>query len=171
MRGGCCGSGWTDDLRRQLFEEHTDTADFNAQRYSSDNRRLVYEAMFRNAGEQLAQRLSIVLDGTFLTRDSRQRALQLASDYHAVPLLITCTCPPDVASARIRDRGPESASNSEFRPEYVERQRAEEEPADPDWPSCSVDTSEGYSTVRQAIFNRIRPLVLPGCATTHTPGC
>jgi predicted kinase len=159
-----CGWLQTDELRRQLFGPSKPAADFNSGQYSAENRRQVYESMFRLAEEHLSQGLSVVLDGTFLTAESRRRAIQLAQVHRSVPLLVTCTCPNNVAMERIRNRAAAETVKSDARPDFVDLQRDEEEPDDPAWPVCMVDTTEQLERICQTIFDRVLPLVLPGCA-------
>ncbi len=157
-----CGCLQSDKLRRQLFGAPTSDANFNTGRYSAENRQVVYDNLFRLAEEQLSHGLSVILDGTFLTSESRRRAIQLASIHQAVPVLVTCTCPSSLAIERIRDRGTVRTTESDVRPEFVDRQRSEEEPDDPAWQVVTVDTTEGLAVIRQTVLGRIRSLVLPG---------
>jgi hypothetical protein len=57
----------TDFVRRQLFGMSAAPVQYAEGSYRPEHRARVYEELFRRAGEQLAQGLSIILDGTFLT--------------------------------------------------------------------------------------------------------
>ena len=129
----------TDQVRRQLFGPSEAPADYGRDRYSPERRDAVYDELFRRAESSLQQRLSMVLDGTFLTTHLRARAASLARRYGAEPVLIHCECPPDLATARIAER---QRSLSEIQAQDLVRQRADEEPDPPGLHVLHVDTSQ-----------------------------
>jgi predicted kinase len=108
------------------------------------------------AAEQLRNKLDVILDGTFLTRESRARAIDLAQKLGAAAVIIHCQCPLDVAIERVRDRG---ATASEIRPEFLSRQREQDEADDAGWPVCRVDTTAGLVAARQVVDGKLRAVL------------
>jgi hypothetical protein len=130
----------TDALRQELFGASQQPAAFDRDGYRIENRMKVYDEMFDRAGKLLADRVSVVLDGTFLTTKLRAHAMLLARRYEATPVLIHCACPDTVARERIATRLAASRSPSESRPEFVPRQRERNEVDPPGADACQVDT-------------------------------
>jgi len=89
----------TDRLRKQIESNLG-----SVHRYSAAGRQAVYDEMFRRAGEHLAHGEAVLLDGTFLDQQNRDRCRQLASDYDVPWLAVFCECPAEVAKQRIRER-------------------------------------------------------------------
>jgi predicted kinase len=110
--------------------------------YRPEHRARVYEELFRTAGEQLAQGLSVILDGTFLPTVLKGKALSLAADHEAAVGHLRCVCPDEVAMARISHRLREAKSTSEARPELLALQRREEEPDPSGLRRLDVDTTQ-----------------------------
>jgi uncharacterized protein len=116
-------------------------AAYNEGLYRPEARRAVYDRMFQIAGEQLAERLSVVLDGTFLSEELRQEAAALAARLGARMCGIRCVCPSDVALKRLADRAAAGNDLSEARPELFAQQQAAEDPDSPDRETITVDTT------------------------------
>lgn len=146
----------TDQVRRRLFPDASPTP-FGQGAYSEDKRRQVYDEVFRLASERLAQGLSVVLDGTFLSRALRCRALELAAHLQVPALLIPCACDPTIAQERVRERLAARSGLSDAQPDLVESQGRLNDPDDPQWPVCLVDTSEGLPVVLAKIYDSLRP--------------
>ena len=146
----------TDQVRRRLFPDASPTP-FGQGAYSEDKRRQVYDEVFRLASERLAQGLSVVLDGTFLSRALRCRALELAAHHQVPALLIPCACDPTIAQERVRERLAARSGLSDAQPDLVESQGRLNDPDDPQWPVCLVDTSEGLPVVLAKIYDSLRP--------------
>jgi predicted kinase len=154
-----CRTLSTDLFRQQLFAPRGLGSDYNTGRYAPQNRQRVYDALFRDAAEHLNHRSSVVLDGTFLRRDLRQAAIDLADRHQAVPLIVNCSCPKELAAERVRERLTGTATASEIRPEFLARQDEEDEPSDSSWNVCNVDTSDGIAVGQEHVLERIRQLL------------
>lgn len=157
------GCRWlqTDEVRQRLFRPSSPEASYGTGNYDDASRNRVYEEVFRLASESLARGESVVLDGTFLSAAHRARAIELAQAHHGVSLLIRCVCPPGLAQERIRERAAENGETvSDAKPEFVELQQALDEPDDPAWTAMNVDTSDGLPWTLQAVYDRLRSMIL-----------
>jgi len=164
----------TDAVRRELFEPADDSAadqsagesaGYSEGAYCPDARQRVYDELFARAAQLLENRQSVVLDGTFLTTELRQRAAALAPRFGAAFLLIECHCPDEVAAERIAARRAAGGSLSQSRPEFVSRQRAEAERDPPGIAARRIDTSLSLPAMLERVFaalRRARP------ASSHT---
>jgi len=131
----------TDAIRRELFPATGRPAGYGEGTYQAEARERVYADMFRRAQQLLAWGASLILDGTFLSSNLRRRAVEIGKQAKAVTLIVTCTCPSEVATERIRIRQIGGGSLSEARPELLALQMEEEEPVAEDLPHLLVDTS------------------------------
>jgi predicted kinase len=93
----------TDVLRQELFGTGQAAA-FQQGSYTPENRQRVYDVLAQRATELLSSGVSVVVDGTFLTRASRRPLLEAAQQHRAVSLILECTCPLPVAQQRIAAR-------------------------------------------------------------------
>jgi len=92
---------------------------------SPDNRRMVYEEMFRRAGAKLKEGIKgLILDATFITQELRSRAAELAHDA-SIPLVIAeCTCTEEASIKRILKRTKENyESNALTRQAYLNNKK------------------------------------------------
>lgn len=156
-----CDHLQTDVVRRELFgpASSADSRDFNAGRYTSANRHRVYEELFRRAREYLSQGTSLILDGSFLESDLRRQVLQIAAESWAIPLLIHCSCPADLALQRVHERHRSGTSASDIRPEMLDRQRLAEQSDDASWPVWTIDTSQSLAFSLPKLYNHLRAFV------------
>ncbi len=145
----------TDKLRLELFGSQQSPSAYDAERYSPTNREQVYNEMFDRAEKLLTNGMSIVMDGTFLSAQHRQRAFDLAAGPTAQWASIYCHCPSDVAIKRIRARAESGSSISDFRPEFFARQRQSMEITSTPVITCSVDTTNGIPHIVQQVFDSL----------------
>ncbi|MDH6194014.1 aminoglycoside phosphotransferase family enzyme/predicted kinase [Mycobacterium frederiksbergense] len=128
----------TDDVRRKMRDTHAiegEPGALNAGLYAPQNVAVVYDEVLVRAREQLANGVSVILDGTWRDPHQRQRAHQLAADAHTPIVEFTCSVSLDGAASRIRSR---SSTTSDATPE-IAAALAEH---DRDWPSGhNIDTS------------------------------
>ncbi len=92
---------------------------------SPDNRRMVYEEMFRKAGLKLKEGIKgLILDATFITQELRSRAAELAQEA-SIPLVIAeCTCTEEASIKRILKRTKENyESNALTRQAYLNNKK------------------------------------------------
>lgn len=158
--------GWellsTDSIRRQMFGEPRRPVDYGHERYREEERRKVYDEIFRRAAALLQEQRSVVLDGTFLTSESRLIALSLARKLNAIPFLIECQCPDHIARSRIQRRMVASESMSDAQPGFLIFQREQEE-ADPSgFPRCHVDTDRDPTQVLTEACAQIKSSISTG---------
>ncbi|HZL91212.1 MAG TPA: AAA family ATPase [Pirellulaceae bacterium] len=132
----------TDELRTEMEAEWALPIESTDARYSQASRERVYDVMFERARLLLANRSSVILDGTFLSAARRQQAEQLAKDHGAIFQTFRCVCPSDIAAARVARRRAAGTSPSEAYPELVARQLAADEPDSEGLPSIDIDTSQ-----------------------------
>ena len=145
----------TDLIRQQVFglEHHAAATDDGI--YRPEARRRVYEELFLRGAELHAERVSVVLDGTFSTVQEVRRAQQLAADPRAIFFAIECVCRPEVARERIARRLAAGRDASEARPEIhdVQQQRWEHWPAD--FRQSRVDTEQPLDKQVQQIVDQL----------------
>jgi predicted kinase len=86
-----------------------------------DNRRKVYEEMFRQAKHALeTSRGGLILDATFFTQELRSRAAELAMKAHRAFVIAECVCTEEKSIERILKRTKENyESNALTREAYL----------------------------------------------------
>ncbi|MGB6045782.1 MAG: AAA family ATPase [Pirellulales bacterium] len=131
----------TDVIRDELFGPNDTLLDYGQGRYREEDRRSVYDQLLGQARHHLEQSVSVILDGTFLTKDLRSQAHGLAQQTGAKLLVIHCDCPEEVARQRIRNRFAAGQDASEARPELLTSQIQEDEPAWPAHHTLRIDTT------------------------------
>jgi predicted kinase len=145
----------TDAIRRELFGESRSPAEYGAALYQPEMRARVYEEMLRRAKCLIDSGRSAIVDGTFLTAQSRLDALLLAAGGRAVPLVVHCHCSDEVARQRIAARLAAGDSLSESRPDVHPRQKDMEEPDPPGLPVCHVDATVSLPAMVEAVLERL----------------
>jgi predicted kinase len=73
-----------------------------------DKRTLVYDEMFRQAGEALSSGGCVILDATFVTQSLRQRAAAIAARHNVTFVILQTDCPQEVSIRRILSRTKEN---------------------------------------------------------------
>jgi len=131
----------TDQIRRQQWGPSPRANGFNEGIYQPAARQAVYDQLFAKAEKILADGGSVVVDGTFLQAAWREQAVALAKRHGAVPLLVQCVCPPEIAQQRIRSRKAQPGTLSEARPELYSQQLAAEDPSPRGWDEIELDTT------------------------------
>ena len=122
----------TDMIRQELFGAGPHAVDADGGIYRQESRERVYNEMFRRATAFQADRIGVVLDGTFSTRSLLRKARDLQADPRGVFLAIECVCRPTTAYERISKRLARGGDASDARPEIhdIQRVRWEEWPVD-----------------------------------------
>lgn len=147
----------TDSIRRELLGASPSSAAFNEGYYAPKFRRRVYREMLRRAGTLLRQRVSLALDGAFLTIAQRRAAVDLGSACGAATLLVHCVCPGSVALERL-ERRRSALSLSEARPDlYAAQQSAEQ--AFTESNTIEIDTTTALSLQETAVLDGLRSLL------------
>ncbi|NIL97644.1 MAG: AAA family ATPase [Planctomycetales bacterium] len=145
----------TDVVRRELYPAAPAGLSYGAGPYCAEDRRQVYQAMLTKAEQLLAHGMSVVLDGTFLFADLRTQAVQIARRNAAVPLIVHCQCPPDLAAQRIADRLASGPGRSDARPDLQAAQRVEQEGDPPGLPVLNVDTTHSVGSLLETVLQRL----------------
>jgi aminoglycoside phosphotransferase family enzyme/predicted kinase len=132
----------TDVIRQQIFDIDSRPAEADSGIYRQDARERVYDEMFRRAAALHADRISVVLDGTFSTEGLLRKVNDLAANPRSYFLAIECICRPGVARERIGQRLAEGRDASDARPEIhdIQRMRWEQWPAN--IPQLQVDSEQ-----------------------------
>jgi aminoglycoside phosphotransferase family enzyme/predicted kinase len=146
----------TDHLRHIMLGMSEVPAAYGQGKYQPALRDRVYDELLRQAAELLKSGQSVVLDGTFLTDSLRTRAYDVAHKHGAVPLHVSCTCPRQLAYARIQQRADYGTSESEARTELYDLQARDFESPCADDPSIIVDTAQAMSNQVDAVCARLR---------------
>jgi predicted kinase len=144
----------TDLLRHEVFGAGPHPAEADGGIYSAQARERIYEIMFRRASTLNADRISVVLDGTFSTAEALHRAQQLTSDPSGSFLAIECVCRPEIAHERISGRLTAGTDASDARPEIHDLQRMRWQPWPADILQLRIDTEQPLvKQVEQVIAN------------------
>jgi predicted kinase len=149
----------TDQVRHSILGASNVPASYGEGHYQPDARNRVYDELFRQAKEHLEDRQSIILDGTFLTDSLRRRAYDLGYRHGAVSLHVQCSCPRQIACARIQHRMDAGHSESEARAELYDLQAREYQPPLAGDPSITVDTTQAMSHQLQAVYAELGHLL------------
>ncbi len=96
----------TDMIRKEVLKNE-DIFD-NAVASNMDKRKMVYDAMFRLAGETVAAGQGVILDATFVTQALRRRAAEVAAE-RGMPFIIQQTrCTEEYSLNKISKRTKEN---------------------------------------------------------------
>jgi aminoglycoside phosphotransferase family enzyme/predicted kinase len=149
----------TDIIRQDLFNAGTTAETADGGIYSPDARQVVYEEMFHRGAALHGDRISIILDGTFSTVTSFDRAKKLAIDPISVFVGVECVCRPEVAHQRISQRLAEGRDASQARPEIHDFQRMRWEA----WPAVAeqvrIDTERPLAEQVQRVTAKLKQLI------------
>jgi len=89
-----------------------------------DNRKRVYDEVFRRAGEMVKKENGLIIDATFVTRELRLRAAEIALKHGCLFVILQTSCPREVSIARIMRRTKENyESNALTEQAYVNNER------------------------------------------------
>jgi len=98
---------------------------------SPENRKRVYEEMFRQAEDALkSTRGGLILDATFFTQDLRARAAELAGKAHRTLVIAECVCTEEKSIERILKRTRENYESNALTREAYLNNKALFEPVD-----------------------------------------
>lgn len=142
----------TDVVRQELFGAGSHVASVDAGIYRPEAREQVYVELYRRAAALHAVRVSVVLDGTFCTVESLQRARKLAADPSSTFLAIECVCPREIARDRISRRLAAGHDASDAGPEVHESQRNRWEAWPAEVPQVRVDTEQPLQQQVEQVF-------------------
>ena len=110
----------TDRVRKQRLGLEATTrpdATQSGELYAESGKRATYAAVTQRARPALLSGRSVVLDGTFSSRNDREGAQQLAAELGARCLFVEVRCAPEVAIARLERRQAADADPSDAGPE------------------------------------------------------
>lgn len=96
----------TDMIRLEVLK-HEDIFDEKVAA-DMDKRRLVYDEMFRMAGELAGKGNGIILDATFVRQSLRRRAAEVAARHGKLFVIQQTQCPQEVSLRRISQRTKEN---------------------------------------------------------------
>jgi aminoglycoside phosphotransferase family enzyme/predicted kinase len=154
----------TDRIRRETLGPSAAPAAYAADRYAPAHRERVYDALLDCAEEQLRQRITVVLDGTFLARRLRERVRAAATRCGAACLVVRCQCPRDVARQRILQRP--AGGDSEARSDLYDEQVREFEPPAADEPTLAVDGRQAPAALCREVSRALGTLLFATRRTT-----
>jgi aminoglycoside phosphotransferase family enzyme/predicted kinase len=145
----------TDAVRREMFGQSLSPAGYGRATYTPENRERVYAEMLLRAKHLIDSGRSAIVDGTFLTAKSRMDAVALAAGGRAIPLVLECHCPDEVARQRIAARITTENSMSEARPDIYTSQTEAQEPDPPGLPVCHVETTLSLPAMADVVLARL----------------
>jgi predicted kinase len=145
----------TDSVRQELYPAAAAQVGYGEGKYSTEHRRHVYDQLFAATQQMLDDHASVVLDGTFLFANLREQAIELARRSAAIPLIVHCQCPPEIAAGRIAERMAAGGDASEARPDLHAAQSREEEPDPSGLPTVEVDTTSSVCGLLDDVLQRL----------------
>jgi aminoglycoside phosphotransferase family enzyme/predicted kinase len=146
----------TDHIRRSMLGPSSSPTKYGKGLYRADSRRQVYDELFRQAGTILDKGLSLIVDGTFLSRALRSRAADLSRRHGAEVVNILCECPKEVSLARIQKRAEDGGTESEARVDLFEAQVRDFEPPIDYVPTVRIDTTDELVHQLQKLCDKLR---------------
>jgi len=149
----------TDLVRKELFGAGPHAAELDGGIYRPEARERVYEELYRRAAELHAQRISVVLDGTFSTLDQLRQAQQLTTNASGMFLAIECVCRPEIARERIDRRLAGGHDASDAQPEIHDIQRLRWETWPANSPQVCVDTEQPHSQQIEFVVDALHSLL------------
>ena len=97
----------TDTTRKEFFKVEPDAkihTDYGSQIYSSENRQKIYNLMLNRAEELIKSGKGCILDATFIRKDLRAKAMDIAKRLNADFIIIHPYLDKDIAKKRILSR-------------------------------------------------------------------
>jgi len=146
----------TDAVRRELFGASEKPAAYGEEIYTSENRNRVYQELGNRVGQHVTDGLTVIADGTFLSRASRESLYSVAHDHGARTMMVHCECPDDVARQRIDRRQKSGTDLSEARPELHRRQSFEAPDVEDSSAWIKIDTTTPIEHQVAAVLTALR---------------
>lgn len=152
----------TDVVRKQLAGVEPGSrqgAAFSQGIYTPELSRRTYETMLMHAAGHLGQGRSVVLDGSYMARDEREKVMRCAAQHGAAALFILCRCDEEVTRARLEQRRQDPAAVSDGTWEIYQRQKEKMEfPAEmePDH-LLLLDTARPLPLLLDQLTMRVNP--------------
>jgi aminoglycoside phosphotransferase family enzyme/predicted kinase len=145
----------SDPTRRELVgvaPGESAAAAFGEGAYTNDVTDATYAALLERAAIVLGRGGTVVLDASWVEEGRRAAARELAEDAGAVLVELHCTCPAEVAAARMAARAEAGGSASDADAEVAARMAADADP----WPEAHVVDTGGEPA---AVLDRALALV------------
>jgi uncharacterized protein len=142
----------TDVIRQETFGTGSKPVETDSGIYRREAREKVYDEMFRRAAALHADRISVVLDGTFSSVDLLHKTRELAAHPRSVLLAIECICRPEAAHERMAQRLAAGRDASDAWPDIHDIQRLRWEMWPSGFPQLRVDTEQPINKQVDHIF-------------------
>jgi predicted kinase len=97
---------------------------------SMEKRRLVYDEMFRRAGEIVSAGVGVILDATFVSQSLRVRAAQVAAEHGKTFIIQQTHCTEEYSLEKISKRTKENYESNALTPEAYYNNKAKFEAVD-----------------------------------------
>jgi len=111
--------------------------------------------MFEQAEALAAERIPVVLDGTFSTIKTIERARRLADGRRSVFIAVECVCRREVAHQRLSQRLVQGSDVSDARPDIHDLQRNRWQTWPSEVPQLRVDTELPLDRQVHEVIERI----------------
>jgi len=147
----------TDSVRKEMegidkFERHHDA--YNTGLYSPEKMAITYEKIFEKARKHLKKGENVVLDGTFKSKELRDKAKKLSEETDSNLLFLYCNCPENVIKEYLENRV-KKKSVSDGRWEIYVKQKDSYEPFEKDDKYIEIDVSNKSFEYQINVFNEI----------------
>ena len=120
----------TDMIRREVLKDE-DIFDEKVAS-SMDKRRLVYDEMFRRAGEIVSSGVGVILDATFVTQALRIRAARVAAENKKLLMIQETRCTEEYSLNKISKRTRENYESNALTDQAYYNNKSNFEPVDLD---------------------------------------
>lgn len=147
----------TDVLRRERFGAGTHAAEIDGGIYGREAREQIYSELNRRAAALRADRISVVLDGTFSSLALIEQARKSAQGSSTF-IAIECVCRPETAHERIRCRLSAGRDASEAWPGVHDIQRKRWESWPTDIRQIRVDTERALQEQVEQVMGTLRDM-------------
>lgn len=142
----------TDVIRQEIYGVQANQTEPVGGIYSQQAREQVYDETLRRAAAWHAERIPVILDGTFSTGELMRRAHAVASHARSIFLGIECVCRREIAHERIQKRLAEGRDASEAEPAIHDVQRSHWEPWPTNIPQMQIDSEQPVAKQVEAVM-------------------
>jgi predicted kinase len=146
----------TDHIRHSMMGSSVSPARYGEDLYRPESRGQVYDELFRQAAAVLDNGQSVILDGTFLSRELRSRARDLSRRHGAEVLCISCECTKETSLARIQQRAEAGQSESEARADLYDAQARGFQPPIDETSTVRIDSTAPLVQQLQDVCEKLR---------------
>ncbi len=134
----------SDSIRMSMLEERE---------YTEEEKKMIYQAMFEEAGKNLKEGKNVVLDATFYKKELRESVEEVAKEAGTGFFIVECVTHEDLLKERIfKRKKEETESEADF--EVYKKVKTQFEPIEEE--HLAVDTSVELEKQIELVMNYIK---------------